>query len=91
MSLENLTTIGCDGTVTNTGAKGGMISLLENVQYNELPMRHLYQFPNAKTTGPRTYADEIGKKLDKSEKIDIQHSKVTYLEVRQDLRTDQKY
>lgn len=71
--------IGCDGTVVNTGAKGGAIRQLEiklgkplqwfvcQLHANELPLRHLMQQMDGKTIGPRGYTGEIGKQLEKCE------------------------
>lgn len=87
INISSLTTIGCDGTVTNTGNKNGIITLLEKearkpLQWiiclfhgNELPLRHLYKFLDGKTTGPETYSGDIGKALENCEKqtvIDFQ-------------------
>ena len=62
--LEEVKTVGCDGTVTNTGWKNGVISQLElflgrPVQWlicllhtNELPLCHLIQHLDGKTNHP---------------------------------------
>lgn len=53
VDLNQLSVVGCDGTVVNTGLKGGIIRLLETelkrplqwficqIHANELPLRHL--------------------------------------------------
>ena len=38
---------------------------------NELPLRHLSQTLDGKTTGPQGYSGEIGKMLDGCEKLDV--------------------
>lgn len=108
MSLENLKMIGCDGTPVNTGFKGGVISRLEKelkrplqwmiclLHCNELPLRHLYQYLDGKTTGPKSYSGEIGKKLDGCEKLDIVkfsqiEGNLPTMKLQQDLSSDQKY
>ena len=60
----------------NTGAKGSVIRLMElkldkplhwficQLHANELPLRHLLQTLDGKTSGPRGFTGEIGKKLD---------------------------
>lgn len=35
---------------------------------NELPLRHLFDYMNGKTSGPSTYNGSIGKLLDKCER-----------------------
>lgn len=87
INITNLVAIGCDGTVTNTGNKNGVITLLEKearkpLQWliclfhgNELPLRHLHKFLDGKTAGPKSYSGNIGKALENCEKqtvIDFQ-------------------
>ena len=80
---EKLLAIGCDGTAVNTGAKGGAIRLMElkldkplhwficQLHANELLLRHLLQTLDGKTSGPRSFTGEIGKKLDGCENLII--------------------
>ena len=104
---EDLVAVGCDGTVINTGRKGGVIAMIENnlqrplqwliclLHANELPLRHLIQETDGKTSGPSGFHGPIGSKLSNceskeivkfssisSENIDIETS---------DLSTDQSY
>jgi hypothetical protein len=65
MNLDNLTSIGCDGTNVNTGNVGGIIVLIEKelqkplqwlvcqLHANELPLRHLIKHLDGETCGPR--------------------------------------
>ena len=62
----------CDGTAVNTGRVGGIIKRIEMflerpVQWiicllhlNELPLRHLFDDINGKSSGPSTSTGEIG-------------------------------
>uniref|UniRef100_A0A8D9A187 Uncharacterized protein n=2 Tax=Cacopsylla melanoneura TaxID=428564 RepID=A0A8D9A187_9HEMI len=73
--LSKLRAVGSDGTVVNTGSRGGIIHRLElhlgrplqwNIcllHANELPLRHLFQHLDGVTSGPKTYSGEIGKLL----------------------------
>lgn len=104
---EGIKAIGCDGTAVNTGVKGGAIRLLElklnkpvhwfscQLHANELPLRHLIQNLDGKTSGPRSYTGDIGKKLEECETLDIVdfHSIPTSIPAinQADLSTDQKY
>ena len=75
ISLNELSAEGCDGTVTNTGTKGGIIKLLEDrlgrplhwfvcqLHANELPLRHLFSSLDGKTSGPRCFTGPIGRLL----------------------------
>uniref|UniRef100_A0A6P7FUT2 Uncharacterized protein LOC114334377 n=1 Tax=Diabrotica virgifera virgifera TaxID=50390 RepID=A0A6P7FUT2_DIAVI len=72
---------GCDGTAVNTGNRNGIIRQLElslnrSLQWfvcllhaNELPLRHLLQHLDGKTTGPKGFRGEIGKQLEKCETL----------------------
>jgi hypothetical protein len=65
--LDELDVIGCDGTVTNTGWKTGVIRQIEEsikrplqwsvclLHFNELPFRHLFQALDGETTGPKIF------------------------------------
>ncbi|CAH0551078.1 unnamed protein product [Brassicogethes aeneus] len=64
---KELLVIRCDGTIVNTGMKGGVIRLLEEalkrpfhwfvcqLHSNELPLRHLLQDLDGQTTGPHSH------------------------------------
>lgn len=83
ISFDSLEVVGCDGTNTNVGTKGGIISLLERrikrplqwficqLHANELPLRHLLQHIDGETTGPRAFSGPIGKLLTNCEKLPI--------------------
>ncbi|VEN46785.1 unnamed protein product [Callosobruchus maculatus] len=72
---DPLIAIGCDGTVINTGVKGGVISLIEAelnrplhwfvcmLHLNELPLRHLLLQLDGVTQGPKAFSGNIGKLL----------------------------
>lgn len=74
-NLDRIICVGCDGTATNTGWKGGVIKYLEYylerplqwcvcmLHANELPLRHLFMNLDGCTTGPREYSGPIGKQL----------------------------
>ena len=100
--------VGCDGTATNTGIRGGIIRLLEvslhrplqwfvcQLHANELPLRHLFEYLDGPTTGPKGFSGPIGKSLLNCEKLPI----VDYIPINcvlpssvnsNDLSTDQKY
>ena len=80
---DNVFSIGCDGTRVNTGAKGGVIALLEQslckplqwniclLHGNELPLRHLITNIDGPTMGPRSFSGPIGKLLPNCEKMTL--------------------
>lgn len=76
-NTEELVAVGYDGTVVNTGHKGGVLRLLEQqpnrplqwfvcqLHCNELLLRHFIEhIDGGKTTGPNTVCGPIGKLLD---------------------------
>lgn len=83
ISLEHLDIIGCDGTNTNTGWKSGVIRQLEVqsgrplqwavclLHFIELPFRHLFQYLDGVTTGPRSFSGSIGQSLSGCEKREV--------------------
>lgn len=83
VSTEGLTTIGCDGTVLNTGNRGGVIKYMEEylgrplqwvicfIHCNELPLRHLFIEADGKMTGPIGFSGPIGKKIVSCENMRI--------------------
>lgn len=83
ISLEKLRVIGCDGTVTNTGWKNGVMRQLELhvgrplqwsvclLHFNELPFRHIFQHIDGATTGPKSFSGSIGKQLVGCEKLPV--------------------
>lgn len=85
MLLTETVAIGCDGTVTNTGKKGGVIRLLEKrlnqplqwiiclLHTNELPLKHLFEYLDGATAGPTSYSGTIGRLLEKCEDNNIVH------------------
>ena len=76
-SRDSLKAICCDGCIKNTGAKGGVIAIIENelgralhhficlLHLNELPFRKLFTLYDGGTTGPNTLSGSIGKQLSK--------------------------
>lgn len=107
LDLNSLEVVGCDGTVTNTGRKGGIIVLLENkigrplqwfvcqLHANELPLRHLFEKLDGNTSGPRAFSGPLGKRLQVCETLSV----VSFSKIESsvdeflsdDLSTDQKY
>ena len=83
MELGKISVVGCDGTVVNTGSKGGVIRLMEEelkkplqwfvcqLHSNELPLRHLLLHLDGKTTGPKCFSGPIGSELQKCETMPI--------------------
>lgn len=85
--LDELDVIGCDGTVTNTGWKTGVIRTIEEeikrplqwliclLHLNELPFRHLFQTLDGETTGPKSFSGPIGSQLKNCENFQLKHFK----------------
>lgn len=81
--VNDLLAVGCDGTAINTGKTGGVIRLLEEhikrplqhfvclLHANELPLRHLFEHIDGKTTGPRSFSGTLGSLLSKCETMPI--------------------
>ncbi|KAL4104290.1 hypothetical protein QTP88_019593 [Uroleucon formosanum] len=105
---SKLSVIGCDGTVVNTGSEGGVIRLIEEqlnkplqwvicqLHANELPLRHLFQHLDGKTSGPHGFSGALGKQLENCHKLPVKKFKpikgnMLFLETAIDLSTDQKY
>ncbi|CAH0551159.1 unnamed protein product [Brassicogethes aeneus] len=75
IDISNIKVIGCDGTNTNTGWKGGAIRFMELafkkpvqwavclLHFNELPLRHLFISLDGKTSSPHTYSGHLGKQI----------------------------
>lgn len=105
--LSEITVVGCDGTVVNTGFKGGIIRLMEEelnrplqwficqLHSNELPLRHLLLHLDGKTTGPKCFSGAIGSELQNCQTRPIVEftaiSTVLPKINRDELSTDQKY
>lgn len=80
MYVQNLAAIGSDGTA---GRKGGIIRLLEQhikrpmhwlvclFHSNELQLRHLFEYINGSTTGPRSYTGPMGTLLQLRDKMPL--------------------
>ena len=76
-SLDTLPGVVCDGTAVNTGRVSDVIKRLELflerplqwivclLHLNKLPFHHLFDATEEKTTGPATFAGEIGKQIKK--------------------------
>ena len=104
---SNIIAIRCYSTGVNTGAKGGAIRMIElklnkpvhwficQLQANELPLRHLFQTLDEKTTDPKGYSGNIGKVFDGCEKLDVVNFEPALLDLldmnQTDLSTDQQY
>ena len=83
IDYSNVTATGCDGTAVNTGQKGGIIRLLEEkmnspvhwficlLHTNEVPLRHLIETIDGKTSGPPCFTGNIGKELQHCEQKEI--------------------
>lgn len=107
VKLDEIVVVGCDGTVVNTGFKGGVVRLMEEelnkplqwfvcqLHSNELPLRHLLLHLDGKTTGPKCFSGAIGFELQKCESMPIvQFTTIPSIlpEVtKNELSTDQKY
>lgn len=83
IDCDKLIVVGCDGTVVNTGSKGGVIRCLERklrkplqwcicqLHANELPLRHLFEHLDGTTTGPQSFTGPIGKALKDCEQLPL--------------------
>lgn len=107
IDLEDIVVIGCDGTAVNTGIKGGIIRLIEEhlkkplqwvvclLHSNELPLRHLIQGIDGKTSGPAGFNGVIGKQLPFCENncvVEYHAIESHQIDVdEEDLSTDQMY
>lgn len=79
--LNSLIAVGSDGTVVNTGAKNGIIHLLDKelnrplqcliclFHLNELPLRHLIKEIDGETSCPCGHKGPIGEKLESCETL----------------------
>nr|CAI5849554.1 unnamed protein product [Callosobruchus analis] len=107
--LSELVALGCDGTPTNTSPEGGIIHLIEStlgrslhrfvyqLHGNELPLRHLFQYLDGKTAGPKCFSGPIGILLQKCETLPLVNYKPIETKADfpvldcKDLSTEQKY
>lgn len=98
ISLEDLIAIQSDGTVTNTGAKGGIIHLIEKelnrplhwficlLHLMECILRNVFFHLDGRTSGPSVYSGPIGQELDYCEWAPIaKFKKVTFGEMPDDI------
>ena len=110
-SLDTLPGVICDGTAVNTGRVSGVKKRLELflerplqwivclLHLNELPFRHLFDAIDGKTTGPATFAGEIGKQMkNKVHQLQLVTFQAVFSDIPQlssqavnDLSTDQRY
>ncbi|KAE8739810.1 hypothetical protein FOCC_FOCC014702 [Frankliniella occidentalis] len=102
ISLEKISSIGCDGTSVNTGHKGGVIRLLEPLQwfvcllhFNELLLKHMMESVDGPTNGPRAYKGPIGQLLPTCHLLPVVDFSAIYVELPPpdvpDLSSDQAY
>lgn len=82
-NIDNISAVGCDGTVVNTGHKGGTIRLLELkfkrplqwficlLHFNELPLRALFESIDGPTSGPKSFSGPLGKMLKDCENLTV--------------------
>src|SRR6218665_2914973 len=73
--------VGCDGTNVNSGRIGGIIRLLElkfikplqwfacQLHADELPLRHLVEYLDGVTAGPRAFTGPIDKSMANCEQL----------------------
>lgn len=106
IDLNNILAIGCDGTAVNTGTKGGILEekfnqplqwLICQLHANELTLRHLFNYVDGASTGPKTFIGPIGKSILNCEQLPIidyvaiECTLPTITKSKQDLSTDQLY
>lgn len=105
--MNEVVAIGCDGTVTNTGWKNGVVQNIEVrcqrpmqwficlLHFNELPYKHLFEHLDGTTTGPASFSGPIGKQLPSCEKNPVVDFVPIQSEVitinKTDLSKDQQY
>ncbi|XP_053967743.1 uncharacterized protein LOC128869586 [Anastrepha ludens] len=106
--FRELLLVGCDGTATNTGWRGGIIRRIElylnrPIQWNicllhanELPLRHVFQHFDGKTSGPNSFSGTIGKQLQGVEHLPVVNFNkiecdLVQVTCRDNLSKDQKY
>ncbi|KAK3925304.1 Tetratricopeptide repeat protein 30-like protein [Frankliniella fusca] len=105
--FDEVVVVGCDGTNTNTGWKGGIIRLLEEkldrplqwavclLHFNELPLRHLFIAIDGPTAGPNKFSGPIGSQLSSCETLAIVKFKSVKCDLPEmdptDLSNDQRY
>lgn len=80
---SNIVVVGSDGTSTNTGWKNGAIKYVEMrlqrpvqwaiclLHFNELPLRHLVEALDGKTSGPQSFNGPLGKQLAHCESLPV--------------------
>ena len=110
-SLDTLQGVICDGSAVNTGRVSGVIKCVELflerplqsivclLHLNKLPFRHLFDAIDGKTTGPATFAGEIGKQIkNKVHQLQLVTFQAVSSDIPQfssqavnDLSTDQRY
>lgn len=107
IETKDIVAIGSDGTVVNTGQKGGAIRILELqlqkplqwiiclLHANELPLRHLIRELDGRTSGPEGLTGPIGKQLVNCDKLPVvKFNSITSPEILvgdNELSTDQQY
>ncbi|XP_055922808.1 uncharacterized protein LOC129953593 [Eupeodes corollae] len=107
VNMEEITAVGCDGTIVNTGSKNGIVCQLEAaigkpvhwficlLHLNELPLRHLMAHVDGKTNDPKGFSGVLGKALESCDSLPIQGFEKIMVELPpitiEHLSTDQKY
>ncbi|GBN88697.1 hypothetical protein AVEN_19754-1 [Araneus ventricosus] len=79
--MRKLEVVGCDGIVTNTAWRNGVIHRIENhvgrplqwsiclLHFNDLPFRHILQHIDGQTAGPKSFSGPIGQQLTCCDKL----------------------
>ncbi|GBM74186.1 hypothetical protein AVEN_104809-1 [Araneus ventricosus] len=81
--MRKLEVVRCDGTVTNTGWKNGVIKRIEYhvgrplqwsiclLHFNELPFRYIFQHIDGQTARPKCFSGPVGQQLTCYEKLPV--------------------
>ncbi|GBM59719.1 hypothetical protein AVEN_40644-1 [Araneus ventricosus] len=79
--MRKLEVVGCDGIVTNTAWRNGVVNRIENhvgrplqwsiclLHFNKLPFRHILQHIDGQTAGPKSFSGPIGQQLTCCDKL----------------------
>ncbi|GBO31327.1 hypothetical protein AVEN_213062-1, partial [Araneus ventricosus] len=99
--------VGYDGTIVNTEHKSGVSVLLEEefkkslqwlvclLHFNELPLRHVFEYLDGETIGALTYSGPIGKSVVNCKNLPVANFKPVYCDLpvvtAKDFSKDHKY